>query len=975
MHPVTLLSLCFVGGVVVAPWAGAGPWSPMLLATLMAALPLRRLRLPCGLVVALLAGIAVARSVPRGPVLRGETVVLGTRVGAATGRVADVVVHRHKAVGGPWVGAEGRVRVDFGQRPPAAGTVVLLQGTSRALGSRGLPGAPDDRVAAARVGVRSRLRARRWRPVGAEPDWTPPEHDPTGMLAALALGDRGGVHPDTTALLRRTGTSHLLAISGFHVGVVALLAGALAGVVRRSVALWHPVGLPPVELAAGVVAAALYAVAAHAPLSAQRAAGLLLLGALGRASGRTVLAEPLLGLVAVAVLWHDPAAVATPSFQLSFGAVVGLVRLGEPLQRRLPSGRLRWLSSGVAATVAATAGTFPAAAWWFQELAVLSPLANVVALPITSAVLVPAAGVATFGPPPLAGWASVVGTEAAEWMLWLLQPLAVAPLQPAVGPVGCGVLWGALAVARSWPRLAGLLVVLSLGVRPVPRVDTVTFLSVGQGDATLVEHADGRRWLVDGGPAGAGVAAWLRRRGVRRLDRVVVTHNQADHAAGLLAVVQTLRVGGLEVSGHDGLAVLHDAARQRGVPLRMAEGLHPAPDFVGSSNDRSVVLSVHDVLLTGDIEAAGEAVVASRAGGHGVLKVPHHGSGTSSSVDLLDAVCAHTAVLSVGANNAYGHPRDDVLRRYLRRGTRVLRTDRHGTLVRRGARWWGWRQGTGWTALDPSGDRPLDACTQLLASRRPPPADPEHDGGEGGQQQGEALGEGEQLAQQLGEEPAALGVATEGLEHGPGDGIQREVQPHHLPVEAPVPVEQVDPDGDAEQGDRLVQLHRVQRQVVGRQRGLGKGHSPWSIARKAVAAARRVAAHAADAVGQGEGGGHGVPDGEGGQRPPAHQREAQGEAHDEGAVEHQAPSADVEQVGEGVDGGGVLGDEHGSGTEQRQHREPEHQVGAALDGHAEAVVAPHHQGRTHQEGDPAEEAVGVDLEATEVEQDRVHGAG
>jgi len=456
----------------------------------------------------------------------------------------------------------------------------------------------------------------------------------------------------------------------------------------------------------GVGAAWGYAWLAHAPLSAQRAAGLLALGAVGRLMGRRVQPEPLLGLVAVGVLWADPAAVSTPSFQLSFGAVVGLIRLAGPLQARLPGGRLRWLSSGVAATVAATAGTLPAAAWWFQELAVLSPLANAVALPLTSVVLVPAAALSTLAPEPVAGWAATVGTWGGRALVAILEPLAVAPLRPAVGPVGCLLLWGALGLLPARRGLAGVVAAVALGLRPLPTRTTVTFLAVGQGDCTLVEHGDGRRWLVDGGPYETQVAAWLRRRGVRRIDRVVATHNQRDHLAGLVGVVRTVRVGQLHVSDHDKLGVLAGVARRRGVPVFRARELHPPLGFEGSANDRSVVMSVGDVLLTGDIEAAGEAEVAAVVSPHRVLKVPHHGSATSSSAALLDAVQPSVAVVSVGPGNPWGHPREEVQARYAARGIRLLRTDRDGTVVLRGRRAWSWRPGWGWQPLSLVGPRP-----------------------------------------------------------------------------------------------------------------------------------------------------------------------------------------------------------------------------------------------------------------------------
>ncbi len=694
MHPLARTCLAFVVGVALSPWLDlpAPVWALVALVSLGAMW--RPSGLP-GLVLAGLLGVACCRLVPQGPALEGHVALVGVRTGAASGREAHVDVLRARQVGGSWQASRGRVAVQFSERPPPAGVGVLVFGTARDATTQRLPGAPDPTRAMARVGIRTQVRARRVRVLGPELQRDGPPRDPTGLLTALTLGDRSGLAPHTVEVLRATGTAHLLAISGFHVGVVSMLVAGVARRFRRGLATVRPAGVPPIEWGAAVAAAFTYAMVAGSPLSAQRAAGLLALGAVGRFAGRGLRMESLLGLVAVAVLWLDPAAVATPSFQLSFGAVVGLLRIGAPMQARLPAGRLRWLSSGIAATTGATLGTLPAAAWWFQDLAVWSPLANLVALPLTSLVLVPCAGVAAFGPEPLASLADTVGTAGSRVLVGLLEPMAVEPFHPAVGPVGALVLGVAVLLAHR-PALATLLAMFALGVRPVPRQLTITFLAVGQGDATLVEHANGRRWLVDGGPGRVDVTAWLRRRGIRRIDRVVATHNQRDHIGGLGTVLDTLRVGELHVSSHAGLGVVRAAAERQGVPIRPASGIHPAPAFAGEPNDRSVVMAVGPVLLTGDIERAGEAAVARFVGPFDVMKVPHHGSTTSSSDGLLGAVSPTVAVVSVGKGNPWGHPRDVVLARYDRHGIAVLRTDIHGTLQWTEGGWRAHRPGEGW---------------------------------------------------------------------------------------------------------------------------------------------------------------------------------------------------------------------------------------------------------------------------------------
>ncbi|MEZ4240676.1 MAG: MBL fold metallo-hydrolase [Myxococcota bacterium] len=218
-----------------------------------------------------------------------------------------------------------------------------------------------------------------------------------------------------------------------------------------------------------------------------------------------------------------------------------------------------------------------------------------------------------------------------------------------------------------------------LAPRPAPPGVRLTFLDVGQGDATLVEWPDGRRWLVDGGRPSADVLGWLRRSGIRRLDAVVATHPDADHAAGLAPVVAALRVG--LVWARDPPPELAEAAAARGVPVAPPVGtLQPWPgDPVASDNDGSVVLRFGPALILGDAEQAAEARVAARTGPVPVLRVGHHGSATSTSAVLLDAVRPAVAVVSVGRNR-YGHPAPEVLARLQQRGIRVLRTDERGTI-------------------------------------------------------------------------------------------------------------------------------------------------------------------------------------------------------------------------------------------------------------------------------------------------------
>jgi len=643
-----------LGGLAALAWVHRLGWRPLAVA--------------CGLAL----GVSASRSVPPGPEIEGVVQLTGVRVGSSLGRSADVALP-----GG------GRVRVRFGGRAPSVGTAVAVLGHAGPVRPV-LPGAPDPVRAASLTGVRTEVVAIRDAAAPAPP--APRAlHDPTGVLRAVVTGDRTGLDPELVARLRRTGTAHLLAISGFHVSVVAGLLASIGVLVTRVAAARVPAGWPPLAAAGlGVAAAAGYAHIAGAPVSAQRASLVLALVVGGRLLGRRPRWLSILAVAAAVVAAVDPASIATPGYQLSFGAVAGLVTVGQRIAGLLPPDTpraLAWAGRSAAASVGATAGTLPAAAWWFQSLAPLSVLANLVAVPGFGFVVVPAAGLAHLLPEPLSGVAATVGTVAVQALAVGLGGLDVPPLAPAVGPVGAVLLAGALALTVRWPLPGAGAVALVLGW-PAPRPDgwRFVFLDVGQGDAALVEHPDGQRWLVDGGRPSRAVLHWLRREGIRDLDVVVVTHPDLDHLGGTLPVIGGLRVG--EVWAHEPPEELVERCAAASVPLRAPpDALWPRGPVESSDNAASIVLSVGPLLLLADVDSTVEGELVRRGlRPHPLLKVAHHGSASSTSAALIDAVRPQHAFVSVGRGNRYGHPAPAVLARLGDRGVTVWRTDEHGTV-------------------------------------------------------------------------------------------------------------------------------------------------------------------------------------------------------------------------------------------------------------------------------------------------------
>ncbi|MCB9665990.1 MAG: ComEC/Rec2 family competence protein [Alphaproteobacteria bacterium] len=728
----TRVGLGVIAGAALGSTPGLGLAS--LVGSACAVLALRLMGLApvvTELALGVLLGLAAPASVPLGPHLRGPASLVGVVVGAPMGREIDLEVGRAWRPGVGWRHQRGRVRVRLPRSLRVGpGDEVVAFGVAGPVQATVLPGAPDPVRAARRVGVRSLLRATVARRVGATSAPVPEVH---GLLLALADGDRRRVAPEAVTLLRRTGTAHLLAISGFHVGLVATAGMALCRWPLRAVAGWWPAGVRTwPALLAGVCGAAVFAARVGLPVSAQRAVGLVALVALGVATGRHLVGASLLAVVATGVLVADPAAVAGPSFQLSFGAVAGLLTWGKALDRRLPPDLPWWtrpVTGGLVATCAATVGTLPAAAWWFQSVALWGPLANVLAVPWTALALVPPALAAVHGPALLAAPAAVVGAWSAEGLLAVLAWFDAPPLRPAVGPWGAVALLGVLGLARR-PWHALLLVAGVLWARPLgPPAPRITWPDVGQGSAALAVWPDGRTVLVDGGPPWSGLASWLRRQGRTRLDTVVLSHGDADHLGGLLEVVEEFDVGELRVAG--GPAELLEVARRRGIPVvdDPQARLHPGdPGPWRRPNDASLVEALEvggwRVLLPGDIGREVEAGLARRVGEVDLLALAHHGSSSSTSAAWLDVLRPRLAVVQAGRGNPYGHPGHDVLRRLADRGVPVLRTDLLGTVeltlgdpptLRCH------RAGQGWRAVPlPVHGVPATATPPPRAPRRPP---------------------------------------------------------------------------------------------------------------------------------------------------------------------------------------------------------------------------------------------------------------
>ena len=649
----------------------------------------------------------------------------------------------------------GQVRASFFPEPaPPVGTRLSAR-TRPVRPKPRLPGEPDRRAADVRAG-RPVRRVTRWVRLGPEAESVPARDVPdvrhAGVLLALATGRRAALDPSMRRLLQRTGTAHLLAISGLHIGLVAGLIHGLMGWLGSHLLAWMWLArgarvLRWARALAAVGGAAAYAHSVGWPVSTQRAVVMVAGAALAHAVGRRVRPWSLLSLAAFVVVVVEPSAVDGLGFGLSFGAVLGILAVGPRLSRWIPPDTpwlLQRIAVALAVTLAAMAGTLPLTAWWFQELSPLSPLANLLVGPLIGAIAVPAALLGTYGPALIQQPAYALGSLAVEVAVTLLSWLDVAPWTPAVGPIGALLIVAGLLLRRhpllALPLVIGVLVVRTIEVRSDLEV---TFLGVGQGDAVFIRHPDGRRWLFDGGPPSDGVLRWLRREGHTRLDTVLLSHPDSDHLGGLQPVLDGLEVGRVvvgrpPVADEESYRAAWNTMFSRGIPVSVAadgpvagvELLHPSPGWRAAAgphalrrpkdnDDSLVVLLEHEgqrVLLTGDIERAAEDWLASRLPEVDVVQAPHHGSRTSSSAGLVAATNPDWVVISCGLGNRFGHPHANTLASW--RGRRILRTDLDGSIrlrvraagivVERWVAGWGW-SGLGrapWRPLLPRGGSP-----------------------------------------------------------------------------------------------------------------------------------------------------------------------------------------------------------------------------------------------------------------------------
>jgi competence protein ComEC len=551
---------------------------------------------------------------------------------------------------------------------------------------------------------------------------------PAGLLPGLVVGDTRALDPVLAGKFKQAGLTHLTAVSGANVAIV--LTGVLWPLRRRTV------DRRVQALVAGSALAGFVLLAGPSP-SVVRAAAMGAVTLVALASGRPRAAVPALGAAVCVLLLHDPGLARDAGFALSVAATAAIVLLAPGWSRRLRE--RSWpavLADAVAVSAAAGLATAPIVAGLSGTISLVSLPANLLAAPAVAPATVLGLLATVAGPvaPRLADGVVWLAGWPVRWLVQVAERAAAVPDATSGWPAGTtgAVLLAVLLVvgglALWWkPRLRPLVLAAVVGivvlgwplrqtVRGWPPEGTVVIAcDVGQGDALVMPAGPGAGVLVDTGPDVVTVDRCLDRLGIDRLPLVLLSHLDADHSGGLagalagrdVGVVATAtlspadhRVGSIDrlvarAGGKRAVLVPGDRRTVGGVGV---EVLAPDParaTAAAAPNDLSMVarVTVHGVrvLFTGDLGADAEARLVRdgidlRAD---VLKVPHHGSSDADPA-FLAASRARVALISVGADNTYGHPTAKTLAWLAQDGMGIHRTDREGDLAVVGsARSWG----------------------------------------------------------------------------------------------------------------------------------------------------------------------------------------------------------------------------------------------------------------------------------------------
>ena len=544
------------------------------------------------------------------------------------------------------------------------------------------------------------------------------EADTAGFAKALLLGDRTGIDYETDTAFKVSGISHIIAVSGLHLSILFAFVTVLSGRRRFLTSL---IGIPLIFLFAAMVG--------FTP-SVTRAAVMQSMMMLAMVFKREYDPPTELAFSALVMLAWNPLVITSVSFQLSFACMAGIFLFAEPIrgwlchEKRLgepANGLERWFTTSVSISLSANVLTTPLVALYFGTVSLVGAVSNLLTLWVISGIFYGVIGVCALG------FAFTGAAKALAWViswlirfvLWISKTLAAFPLAAVytksvyivIWLVGLYVLLAVYLHMKKKPAalFAGLaMVTLCLSLllswtEPLMGNGRMTVLDVGQGQAILLQ-SEGKTFLVDCGgdyedDAADAVAETLLSQGISRLDGVILTHYDRDHAGGVPLLLTRIRADvilvpfandennvGLqlaEMAGSRVQIVREDSVLSYGdVKLTLF-----APESYNSGNESSMCVLFQagncDILITGDRGEDGERLLLNRVDlpQVDVLVVGHHGSKHSTSEALLEAVRPKYAFISVREGNSYGHPAQEILERLKEFGCEIFRTDEDGTIL------------------------------------------------------------------------------------------------------------------------------------------------------------------------------------------------------------------------------------------------------------------------------------------------------
>ena len=534
------------------------------------------------------------------------------------------------------------------------------------------------------------------------------------LVSALILAEKSDVSKEQWRVLRATGTSHLMAISGLHIGLVAsggLLLVWLLWWCFPSLNLSMPRRLAGTVL--GVVLAVSYALLAGMSIPTQRALIMVVCGLFLLAGKQHVSADRILALVLLVVMILDPLAVMNVGFYLSFSAVFVILWL---LRRAMKADKFALIRLQGFLSIL----MIPLSLLFFAEGSLVSPVANLIAIPWVSFVIVPLSMLSvllSFISEGLAGYLFQFLSFHLDALFAVLAFLAKAPAATVEAFHLPALLLAALVVAGMimllpaglpW-RYAACLALLPLLFFQIEKPMQhgsfwLTVLDVGQGLAVVVETKNHSLVYDTGNRASESfdlgemvVVPYLKRQSLKQLDAVVISHDDRDHMGGLQAVLNSIEVAAfygnrlaLLESRANKLCETGDSWEWDGVSF---EFIHPTAEWQGNDNNRSCVMKIssaeHRVLLTGDIQRKAEKHLLSLHHGSSpndsllgadIVLMPHHGSNSSSQAHFIKAVNPSWAIASAGYRSRFKHPDKRVIKRYQKQGVNVLNTAQSGAI-------------------------------------------------------------------------------------------------------------------------------------------------------------------------------------------------------------------------------------------------------------------------------------------------------